>query len=512
MNMKNIIKYLFVLIMFIPISGCQKSFLDKEPTQNISADQIQVASITNPAIAKGMILGIYSLMIQTFSGLGNGHDDFGQKSCDITTDMLSGDMALHGATYGWFEQISELQTTTTDRHPEMYWKYYYRVIKAANEIIDGLGGNAAEISDPENAAYYGQAKALRAHSYFYLANLYQHNYSDNSSQPCVPLYDSQLAGTAAPLATLSQIYALIVSDLEDAVVRLAGYNRGSKTEVNEYVAKGMLAYAYLTTGQNALAAATAQDVIDNSGATVMDKDEILDSGFRSVNIPGWLWGVDLTTDNTGSLLTFWGMVDIFTYSYAGVGDTKGMDNGLYALIPDTDVRKNQFQEAFAAEDWLPIGKFYDAGKTVFGDRSWTNDEVFMRVAEMYLIKAEALARSGADDAGARTALLGLIDDRDTDAATRVAGLSGQALLDEIYLQWRIEMWGEGKSYFALKRFKGTVARGSNHLNLAGATMQHNDDRLILAIPEDEINNNPMLSTPVTPSASAKASEGTVIPK
>jgi len=113
---------------------------------------------------------------------------------------------------------------------------------------------------------------------------------------------------------------------------------------------------------------------------------------------------------------------------------------------------------------------------------------------MYLIQAEALSRSG-DDPGARTALLGLIADREPGAEARLNTLSGDDLLNEIYLQWRIEMWGEGKAYWALKRFKGTVHRGMNHFNMANTSYQHDDPRIILSIPEDEINNNPMLSVP-----------------
>ncbi len=175
-----------------------------------------------------------------------------------------------------------------------------------------------------------------------------------------------------------------------------------------------------------------------------------------------------------------------------------MDDLLYSQIPVNDIRKNQFVDAFGNGALLPIWKFYDAGRTVFGDRTWTNDEVFMRIAEMYLIQAEALARAGGNDVAAQTALLGLISDRDPDAETRVNALSGQALLDEIYLQWRVEMWGEGKSYWAMKRFKATVTRGTNHEQLPLEVYQHNDDRVIMAIPEDELNNNPMLNS-TTPS-------------
>ncbi|HEU4610273.1 MAG TPA: hypothetical protein VFS31_19270, partial [Chitinophagaceae bacterium] len=72
------------------------------------------------------------------------------------------------------------------------------------------------------------------------------------------------------------------------------------------------------------------------------------------------------------------------------------------------------------------------------------------------------------------------------------GLSGQDLLNEIYLQSRIELWGEGKSYLAMKRNKATITRGTNHLYEAGNSFQYNDPRLTFVIPQAEVLNNPNL--------------------
>jgi hypothetical protein len=74
----------------------------------------------------------------------------------------------------------------------------------------------------------------------------------------------------------------------------------------------------------------------------------------------------------------------------------------------------------------------------------------------------------------------------------VDGLSGQALKNEIYLQTRIELWGEGKSYLAMKRNKATITRGSNHLSNVGIPIPYNDNRLTLEIPQSEVQNNPFI--------------------
>ena len=75
----------------------------------------------------------------------------------------------------------------------------------------------------------------------------------------------------------------------------------------------------------------------------------------------------------------------------------------------------------------------------------------------------------------------------------VDALSGQALQNEIYLQTRIELWGEGKSFLAMKRNKATTVRGTNHLSFVGEAIPYNDERMQFEIPLDEIQNNPFVS-------------------
>ena len=115
----------------------------------------------------------------------------------------------------------------------------------------------------------------------------------------------------------------------------------------------------------------------------------------------------------------------------------------------------------------------------------------MRVSEFWLLHAEASAELGALDA-AKTSLKKLLDLRVANASY-VDALSQSELLDEIYLQTRIELWGEGKSYFALKRRKGTVTLPANHLDFPGRQLSHNDNLLTLEIPEAEILYNPLLN-------------------
>ena len=398
-------------------SGCSDSFLEKSPSDYITSGDLEEVAKWNTNILMGQALGTYSTTFAMSTGGVGGHDDFGQKAVDIATDLMSGDMVIMMKGYGWFEMAGDLtcSTRTAAQFSYQFWRYYYRLIKAANEIIDAAGGDEAKPTG-ENGVYFAQAKALRAHSYFNLVNLYARPYLEDKTALAIPIYRTQLTSEAAVKSSVEDVYSLIVKDLTDAIPMLEGYERpsGQKDQINQAVAKGMLAYVYLMMGKNEEAAQLTQDVIDSHEYTLMSRTEVINSGFNSVSIPGWMWAIDLTTSNSPALPTFWGHMDLFTYSYAYAGGEKLVDTNLYNSIPDTDVRKKWFTETdengeqYELTNWW---KFYDS-KRIRGNREWYDDEVYMRVAEMYLINAEANARENHLSA-AKITLKALLAERDT---------------------------------------------------------------------------------------------------
>lgn len=143
---------------------------------------------------------------------------------------------------------------------------------------------------------------------------------------------------------------------------------------------------------------------------------------------------------------------------------------MYNSIPDTDVRKKWFTETdengeqYELTNWW---KFYDS-KRIFGNREWYDDEVYMRVAEMYLINAEANARNNNLPA-ARTTLKALLAERDTETAAKVDQMSQEELMDEIYFNWRLELWAEGRGLLTMKRFQKSITRCQEDAMLPGQT-------------------------------------------
>ena len=117
-----------------------------------------------------------------------------------------------------------------------------------------------------------------------------------------------------------------------------------------------------------------------------------------------------------------------------------------------------------------------------------NDIPLMRVEEMYLIKAEAEAMSGQD--GKKT-----LEDFIKKYRNESYVVSNSDIQEEVFLQRRIELWGEGLNWFDVMRLnKGVDRRGAGFPN---DNMIFNiaptDPILLWPIPQAEIQANQALS-------------------
>jgi len=495
--MKKNIFIIGAAALTLMLSSCDKDFLEAQPSGGqISPEQLAAAAEKDPSLLMGNIAGLYSTMYNTGTGGTNlDHDDFGQKGYDIYSDMLSSDMVLAGVTYGWYSSLARYNATKDFTQIENYkpWRYYYRIVFGANTVIDALGGTDAEQTEPLKRHIMGQAKAMRAYAYFYLAQFYSKGYG-TGQEKILPIY-TNTKDPNQPKSTSEEVYNLIVDDLTEAIDYLQDYKRSSKDQVDANVAKGLLSYALAARGTQAdlqKVVELTEDVITTAPFRITNETELL-GGFNDVKTPSWMWGVDLTLANGLDLVSWWGQVDYFSYSYAAVGDRKTIDKGLYESMPAGDLRKGQFH----ATALIPWNKFYDPARVQMGQRQITTDYVYMRFEEMILLNAEAKARLNQPELAKgmlKTLMVTRIKPENyASYETYLSGLSGKSLVDEVVKQARVELWGEGKSYLAVKRNQMTVTRGSNHLYHAGQSFAWDSDELTFEIPQAEVLNNPVLS-------------------
>ena len=292
------------------------------------------------------------------------------------------------------------------------------------------------------------------------------------------------------VSSVGEAYEFAINDLKTAIAFLdsVDYVRTTKIIVDADVARGILAYCYLESQQYGKAYVTAKELIDLNHFSIIPYDQVLTTGFVSTEDNSWIWGSDVTIETTTGLASFWGHMDIHTYSYASAGATKAIDQNLFSEIPLSDIRRQWFD---TTKKYINDYKFYDKARGVLADeldRRWLNDIVYMRIEEMYLIGAEAALRNNEPEK-AKVLLKFLLDQRDPNAANTVDALNPSELSDMIYYNWRVEMWGEGRALATFKRFGKPKIRGNNHYNGAGENVAVTDINLTFQTPNGEINTN-----------------------
>lgn len=476
--------------MLLLSSSCKKDVLNTSPTDAVS-DQAVFTTTTNALAA---LNGIHRSLYIQYSN----QDEGGQGSVMINADMMGDDLVLPSTGNGWwntnYQWSSHRNATGKNRY---FYRFYYKIIANANLIIANI--DKAEGSDIDKKSIKAEALTYRAWAHFQLVQMFGKRYAKGgvNSQMGIPL---MLINTTEgqPRATVEEVYTQVLKDLDDAIANFAGTPaRKFKSHFNVNVAKGIKARVALTMQNWSLAATLASEA--RAGFTLMSNAQYL-SGFNSISNPEWMWGSMQQEDQTTYFYSF------FAYMSGNFNSTnirtapKVINSTLYNLISATDVRKGLWDPTGTNTAFKipPSGtrfkymnnKFMVAGETSVGDVP------YMRMAEMYLIEAEAKARQGleAGDAsqytGAQNALFTLVKNR--DASYVLSTKTGQALIDEIMIQRRVELWGEGFRYFDLKRLNQALDRaGANH-NTAIAIVLNvpaGDPRWEFLIPQDEMNAN-----------------------
>lgn len=466
------------------VSSCKKSYLDTFPTDGATVD----ATFSTTTGGWTAVNGIHrSLYIQYAF-----QDQGGQGSVLINLDYMGEDLVKTGPGSGWFTNSYRWKshrtvTGSTDLYP---YRFYYKIIRNANMILEQI--DKATGPDADKKAIRGEAYVYRAWAHFMLVQLYGKRYDNNAhpnSQAGVPL---RLTSSIVPLprATVEDIYTQVNKDLDSAVVNLTGYNRTYKSHFNVQAAKGIKARVALTMQNWAVAAQLAAEA--RAGYPLMSNTDYL-KGFNDINNTEWIWGSQQIADQTTYFYSFFAYMSA-NYAAADIRtNPKAINSRLYRQLTATDIRK-QLWDSTGANTAFPIPangvrRQYMNRKFLTATSSSIGDVPNMRAAEMYLIEAEAKARSG-DNAGAQQALYLLAAQRDP-SYTRSTRTDSE-LIGEIMMQRRAELWGEGFRFLDLKRLNLPLNRsGANHdASFAEIfTVPAGSNLWQWLIPQDEINNS-----------------------
>ena len=490
------IKYVLIAVCVSLFAACGNDYLDTEYKEGIDDKTVDYLLENNPdELVNASVRAIYSYMVEWESYNADAHDIFTYMSVMHVADMTAQDMVQ--ASSHWFNYDYDFDNRMFNyRRTRSHWTTLYTMIAKANTIVNLF---TEEPTNPVAKAGLGQALAIRGLSYYYLVQLFQKsNTSDPSvlDMPAVPLRfaDSENIPEAERTSltgrnTVRRLHEQIEQDLTSAVRLLEGYSRPYKYFINQDVAKGILARFYLLSGQWAKAETAAREA--HARYNIMPPASLHD-GFMDLENAEWMWGFKQTTETQTAYASFFSMVSNIAPGYAGLGYAPRLiDAALYDLIPATDERKTLFNSPEGnpdADGEFPRAQDLPWANLKFGDKGdWTMDYVYMRAAEMVLIEAEALAQQGKNTEAA-VALKKLMSNRDPKWNM------SSVTVEDVFLQRRIELWGEGFGYFDLKRLNKGVDRtypGTNHRTRI--VVPADDERWVYQIPNAEIQENPLIT-------------------
>ena len=424
-------KYIFSLMAsLLLLAGCSGDFLDKEPTDSVSSDEVGV-----PGNAERLFNGAWYNLFEYVYTLANS----GYRGLQCQDDMMADDVVSRPA-YGFnssyqFNDIAIPNNTRTS----FAWYLMYKTIDNCNTAL-AIQGDTEALRQAQ-----GQALALRAFCYLHLAQHYQFTYLKDPAAPCVPIYTEPTTDDTAPKgkSTVAQVYRRVFDDLALAKDYLKNYTRkgdGQKFKPDVNVVNGLLARAYLLTGQweeAAKAAAAARQ-----GYSLMTTAAEYE-GFNNISNKEWIWGHPQTLAQSSASYNFY----FLDATHVGAYSSFMADPHFRDTFSDGDIRLELFQ--WMREGYLGYKKFHMRADD-------TADIVLMRASEMLLVEAEALARDGFPE----KAVVPLNELRHARGLGDydLTGKSQQDVIDEILMERRRELWGEGFGITDILRTQQSVKR------------------------------------------------------
>ena len=507
--MKTVSKYFFLAVAAcLSLTACE-SMMDLHPEGATKTDELKQDAYNKiPANAAAEINAIYAQMIALYAGGTSNHNDFGVASCMMLLESEGQDWIGPNTGYNWFGYADFYARNYNAAVNLLMWNTYYKTIAACNMVC---ASTDPETTNPDLMANLGQARAVRAYCYSILAQLYQFTYNaENASKPCVPIVHESLTAeqqAANPRASLQEVYDFIMADLNYAIPALEGWARADKAAADQAVAYGLRARVNMLLGNYADAAEDAKMAIQVSGAQPYTLADVSKPTFCHAEHNSVIWANMIVESNdvvqTGIINWPSHMSSLYTDGYTGTGTYREICSDLYSKISPTDVRKGWWlnenlesplldHPAYAG--WKGQGVPYANVKFGVPDDDMVNqvadgDWTLMRYEEMILIQAEGLARSN-QEAAAKALLEGWVKaNRDANYTCRASDEAG--LVEEIWMQRRIELWGEGFAWFDLNRLEKPIIRttSSNWPEAWIVDVDAHHDCRIWTLPDREIQNN-----------------------
>lgn len=454
--MKNINKFTSIICFGLITFSC--NILDQEPELQISDER----AITNLSGATSALFGAYDQLQGVYQGRL-------QRVSDV-----SGDVSQSIGTWDFYREMDTYAVSADNTELLDLWTFIYRTVNQSNNLIAEVPKIEATQAQKDNIL--GQAYFLRGLAFFDAARVW-------GGVPGVfgelgvplPLTPSRGVDDASfpSRSSLQQTYAQVKSDLDEALRLLSenqANNATTRGRATKSAARALLSRLHLYLGQWPEAEARATEVINDSKFSLIAYPSI----FSSDNSNESIFEVQFNNaDQSG--LRFW-----YVPGALGGRGELAANADFYASFSDADVRKTLFGRDNVVGVWYP-SKYIRAGNI--------DNAHVLRIAEMYLNRAEARARKSAPDLAGAKADLDLVRNR--------AGLGEYLfdipILEAIERERRWEFYAEGHIFFDLVRTGRalTVLQNINRRNGPPVNLT-SANRQVMPIPRRDIDANPNL--------------------
>jgi starch-binding outer membrane protein, SusD/RagB family len=441
--MRYIVKQMLTLATGALLLTACNSQLDIKPVNTIDAG----SAVATSGDVEALLVGAYD-------ALGDGDVYGGNIIRDAELLGDNGEIFWDG-TFVAPDQIFRKSLLVDNDQAASTWLDSYSTINIANNVLDNLD----VVTDANRSRVEGEAKFIRGLVYFALVQQYAKAWTDGtpSANLGVPLIlepTTEITDEAkVSRNTVAEVYTQIIQDLTEAETALPASNGFFATKG---AAAALLARVYLLQGRYADAATAATRVISSGRYSLVPTEDVFDLRINQngINTAEDIFSVQVTDqDGVNNLNTFFASAD-----YGGRGDI---------LIEDAHL------DLYSADD-LRGQLFYDDGNGIYTAK-WINQYgniKVIRLAEMYLIRAEANLRNNSSIGAAPLADLNRIRTR--------AGLAPltAVTLNDILRERRLELAFEGLQLYDLKRTRSNVG-----------SLPFSSPRLVFPIPRREIDAN-----------------------
>lgn len=471
--LSNFSRHKIILILncsiLILISSCKKFVEADLPNTKITSAAVYENNIS----AMSAMTAVYSNLLTD-----NNNSVSGIYSLSYLCGLSADELKYYSNDYPLFSHFYSNSLLTTDNIT--FWGNFLNKIYLCNSILEGLNAST-KISPQIKTELIGEAEFMRAFLHFYLLNLY-------GDIPLVTSTDYRI-NSVAERTSKDLVYAQIVADLKDAQQKLpesfvdpAGNPTSERTRPNKGAATALLARVYLYTGDWANAAIQASSVISDNTNYNLNTD--LDSVFLA-NSTEAIWQLQPVEPGYNTY-------DAVFFVLLGTPGTGRflvtLSDQLLSSFEAGDYRRDHWVGTFDDPETAQTYYFPYKYKIYTVDASQPVTEYIMvfRLAEQYLIRAEAEAQQGDVDAAKA----------DLDAIRARAGLpettasNQQDMINAILHEKQVELFTEfGHRWLDLKRSGQADAVMSIVTPLKGGSWNSNWALYPISLEERQKNHN-----------------------